>query len=133
MRPSLNLVHLLFSTRDVEGSADSTFARGGAHFVLEPGDEIVIARWSITRIWYPGRSCAVRQVRLCAGPLTDDGRLNLSTLDTLINERTKCVSIVHQSNILGTINDVVVIGEHAGPRQEPVRGGRMSVDSAYAC
>ncbi len=38
--------------------------------------------------------------------ITDDGRLDLSELDTLINERTRFVSYVHQSNILGTQNPV---------------------------
>ncbi len=36
--------------------------------------------------------------------ITDDGRLDLSDLDTVINERTKIVAYVHMSNILGTIN-----------------------------
>ena len=42
-------------------------------------------------------------------PLTDDGRLDLTELDALLNERTKVVSFVHMSNILGTINPVDVI------------------------
>ena len=37
---------------------------------------------------------------------TDDGRLDESGLDDLVNERTKLVSVVHMSNTLGTINDV---------------------------
>src|SRR3712207_164300 len=36
--------------------------------------------------------------------LTDDGRLDLSDLTTVVNERTKLVAVTHQSNILGTIN-----------------------------
>jgi cysteine desulfurase/selenocysteine lyase len=36
--------------------------------------------------------------------ITDEGRLDESTVDTLINERTKLVSIVLVSNILGTAN-----------------------------
>jgi cysteine desulfurase/selenocysteine lyase len=38
--------------------------------------------------------------------VTDDGRLDESNLDELVNERTKLVSVVHMSNVLGTINDV---------------------------
>jgi cysteine desulfurase/selenocysteine lyase len=41
--------------------------------------------------------------------VTDEGRLDESTLDELINERTRLVSLVHMSNILGTINDVSAI------------------------
>jgi cysteine desulfurase/selenocysteine lyase len=36
--------------------------------------------------------------------VNDGGRLDESSLDELINERTKIVSYVHMSNILGTIN-----------------------------
>src|SRR3712207_8705865 len=36
--------------------------------------------------------------------LTDDGRLDLSDLATVVNERTKLVAVTQQSNILGTIN-----------------------------
>ena len=36
--------------------------------------------------------------------VTDEGRLDESDLDALVNERTKIVSYVHMSNILGTVN-----------------------------
>jgi cysteine desulfurase/selenocysteine lyase len=39
-------------------------------------------------------------------PLTDEGRLDLSDLDAYLNERTRVVSFVHQSNILGTVNPI---------------------------
>jgi cysteine desulfurase/selenocysteine lyase len=42
-------------------------------------------------------------------PLADDGRLDLTDLDGLLNARTKVVSFVHQSNILGTVNPVAQI------------------------
>ena len=38
--------------------------------------------------------------------VTDDGRLDLSDIDELINERTKVVALAHQSNVLGTVNPV---------------------------
>ena len=41
--------------------------------------------------------------------LTDDGRLDLSELDEVVGERTRVVSFVHQSNILGTLNPVAPI------------------------
>jgi len=37
-------------------------------------------------------------------PITEHGRLDESNVDTLINERTKIVSLVHTSNVLGTVN-----------------------------
>ena len=41
--------------------------------------------------------------------LTDEGRLDLSELDTLVNERTKVLAFVHVSNLLGTENPVDVL------------------------
>jgi cysteine desulfurase/selenocysteine lyase len=41
--------------------------------------------------------------------LTDDGRLDLSDLGTVVNERTKLVAVTQQSNILGTINPIAPI------------------------
>ncbi len=38
--------------------------------------------------------------------VTEDGRLDLSGLDELVTERTRLVSVVHMSNILGTVNPV---------------------------
>ena len=49
--------------------------------------------------------------------LTDDGRLDLSDIDELINERTKVVSLTWVSNMLGTVNP-------AGPRGRRDRGHR---------
>ncbi|MDQ1249180.1 MAG: cysteine desulfurase / selenocysteine lyase, partial [Actinomycetota bacterium] len=46
-------------------------------------------------------------------PLSEDGRLDLSDLGDLLNPRTKVVSVVHQSNILGTLNPVRFIAARA--------------------
>ena len=45
--------------------------------------------------------------------LTDEGRLDLSDIDALINERTKVVSLTWVSNMLGTINPVAEIAARA--------------------
>jgi cysteine desulfurase/selenocysteine lyase len=45
--------------------------------------------------------------------LTDDGRLDLSTIDQVITEKTKVVSFVLVSNILGTINHAEAIVRRA--------------------
>ncbi|MBM7795374.1 aminotransferase class V-fold PLP-dependent enzyme [Pseudoglutamicibacter cumminsii] len=46
-------------------------------------------------------------------PLTDDFQLDLTELDTLLNERTKVVAFTHQSNVTGTINPVDTLVEAA--------------------
>jgi cysteine desulfurase/selenocysteine lyase len=43
--------------------------------------------------------------------VTDDGRLDLSNIDELINARTKIVALTHQSNVLGTINPLEALVE----------------------
>jgi cysteine desulfurase / selenocysteine lyase len=45
--------------------------------------------------------------------LTDEGRLDLSNIDELITERTKVVSLVWVSNMLGTVNPVAEIARRA--------------------
>ncbi len=45
--------------------------------------------------------------------LTDDGLLDLSTIDSLINERTKVVALTWVSNMLGTVNPVAEIARRA--------------------
>ncbi|MFF7243698.1 cysteine desulfurase [Embleya sp. NPDC008237] len=45
--------------------------------------------------------------------LTDEGRLDLSNIEQVITEETKVVSVVHTSNILGTVNDLEPIVRRA--------------------
>ncbi|WP_031480633.1 cysteine desulfurase [Streptomyces bicolor] len=46
-------------------------------------------------------------------PLTDEGRLDLTSIDDLITEDTAVVALTHQSNVLGTVNPVELIAERA--------------------
>jgi cysteine desulfurase/selenocysteine lyase len=45
--------------------------------------------------------------------VTDEGRLDLSNIDELINERTKVVAVVHVSNVLGTVNPIARLAARA--------------------
>lgn len=111
---SLNLVSYSFLNATLKTARGQELPPGAEHFVLEPGDEIVITQMEHHANLVPWQElCDKTGATLRWIPLTDDGRLDLATLDSLINERTKCVSLVHQSNILGTINDVAEIGRHA--------------------
>ena len=53
-------------------------------------------------------------------PITDDGRLKLSTLNSQLSTKTKLVSIAHVSNVLGTINPVEEIIKIAHTHGIPV-------------
>src|SRR5258705_1023273 len=81
-----------------------------SRFRLGPGDEIVITEMEHHSNIVPWQLLAQRTgATLRWLGITDEGRLDLSRLDELVNERTKLVSVVHYSNILGTINPVDVI------------------------
>lgn len=74
---------------------------------LGPGDEIVISEMEHHSNIVPWQLlCERTGATLRWFGVTDDGRLDESALDDLVTERTKLVSVVHMSNILGTINDV---------------------------
>lgn len=74
---------------------------------LKPGDEVLITEmehhsnivpWQILR---DELGFTLRYI-----PITDEGLLDLSQLDTLINANTRLVSFIHVSNVLGTVNPV---------------------------
>jgi cysteine desulfurase/selenocysteine lyase len=83
------------------------FQNGSGRFHVGPGDEIVISEMEHHSNIVPWQLLAQRTgATLRWFSVTDEGRLDLSNLDELVNERTKIVSIAHQSNVLGTVNSV---------------------------
>jgi len=74
-------------------------------FRLGPGDEVVISEMEHHSNLVPWQLvCERTGATLKWFGITDQGRLDESDLDGLITERTKIVSLVHYSNVLGTIN-----------------------------
>ena len=69
------------------------------------GDEVVITEMEHHSNIVPWQlMCDRTHATLRWFGVTDEGRLDLSNLDTLITERTKVVSLTWVSNMLGTIN-----------------------------
>lgn len=74
------------------------------------GDEVVITEMEHHSNIVPWQQLTQRTgATLRWFGLTDEGRLDLDDIDTLITERTKVVSVTWVSNTLGTINPVDVI------------------------
>jgi cysteine desulfurase/selenocysteine lyase len=95
---------------------------------LSAGDEIVITEMEHHSDIVPWQLlCQRTGAQLRWFGVTQDGRLDLSQADELINERTRVVAVTHQSNVLGTINPV---GELAA-RAHAV-GALMLVDAAQS-
>jgi cysteine desulfurase / selenocysteine lyase len=96
---AINLVAYAFSNASLAGGT------GDPRFRLGPGDEIVISEMEHHSNIVPWQLlCERTGATLRWFGVTDQGRLDESTLDSLVTERTKLVSIVHMSNILGTVN-----------------------------
>ena len=52
-------------------------------------------------------------------PLNDDGTLDLDDPDQYFNNKTKFVAVIHQSNVLGTINpikEIIKMAHHVGAK-----------------
>ncbi len=111
---SLNLISYSFLNATQLAARAESVDPGLARFVLVEGDEIVVTEMEHHANLVPWQElCAKTGAVLRWIGLTDEGRLDLSDLDSVINERTKVVSFTHQSNLLGTINPVAPIVERA--------------------
>ncbi len=88
-------------------------ARGLEH-TLREGDEILLTEMEHHSHPVPWIMLARRTgVVLKHIPITDDGFLDLGKIPELIGPRTRIVSLVHVSNVLGTINPVADVAEAA--------------------
>ena len=88
---------------------------GPTRFRLGPGDEIVITEMEHHSNIVPWQLlCERTGATLRWFNVTGwDGQLDLPAAGELINERTKLVALVHQSNVLGTVNPVREIADRA--------------------
>ena len=85
------------------------------------GDEIIISTMEHHSNIVPWQIlCQEKGANLRVIPINDAGELLLDEYEKLITPRTKLVSIVHQSNALGTINPAKEIVEIAHGRGVPV-------------
>jgi cysteine desulfurase/selenocysteine lyase len=111
---ALNLVAYSFSNAGAAGAMDGVDPALAARFALGVGDEIVITEMEHHSNLVPWQELARRTgATLRWIGVTDDGRLNLGDLDTVITDRTKVVAFTHVSNVLGTVNPVAAIVERA--------------------
>ena len=74
---------------------------------MQAGDEVIVTEmehhsnivsWQLQAM---KRGIVVKHI-----PITDDGRLELSTFNSQLSTKTKLVSVAHVSNVLGTVNPV---------------------------
>jgi cysteine desulfurase/selenocysteine lyase len=89
-------------------------AEPGNQFHLKAGDSIVVTEMEHHANLIPWQQLAARTgATLKWFSVTPEGRLDLSQINTVINESTKVVALTHQSNVLGTINPLEDITRRA--------------------
>ncbi len=89
--------------------------------MMKEGDEVLVSDMEHHSNIVPWQLQAQRRgIVVRHLPITDDGRLDLSQLPTLLTERTRLVSITHVSNVLGTVNPIADIIRQAHERGIPV-------------
>jgi cysteine desulfurase/selenocysteine lyase len=102
-------------------------AYGLAH-TIEAGDEIIITQMEHHSNIVPWHFLRERRgAVLKFAPVNEDGSLDLAAFKALLSARTKIVSVVHMSNVLGTVNPVSEITTWA-----KAAGAVMIVDGTQA-
>jgi cysteine desulfurase/selenocysteine lyase len=92
----------------------NVLGNAGGDLGVGPGDEVLITEMEHHSNIVPWQLlCERTGATLRWLRITDDGRLDLDDLDSVLTERTRIVSFVHMSNILGTINPVETIVRRA--------------------
>jgi cysteine desulfurase/selenocysteine lyase len=88
----------------------NAFMWAAGDLAIGPGDEVVITEMEHHSNIVPWQLLSERKgATLRWFGLTDEGRLDMSALDELINERTRIVSVAWVSNVLGTVNPLEAI------------------------
>lgn len=101
--------------------AINLFAHAWGRKRLAPGDQILLSELEHHSNLVPWQLLAeATGSALAFIPISDDGRLRLDCLETLLSPRTKLISITHMSNVLGTITPIETIIEQAHRRNIPV-------------
>ena len=107
-------------TRGTTESINLVAACFGEQFMHE-GDEVIVSVMEHHSNIVPWQLLASRKgIKLRVIPMTDKGELELEAYEQLFNEHTRIVSVVHVSNVLGTVNPVQRIIQIAHAHGVPV-------------
>ena len=95
---------------------------------VQPGDEILISAMEHHSNIVPWQLlCERKKAHLKIIPLLENGELDLDAYEKLLSPKTKLVSFVHISNVLGIVNPLKKIIEAAH-----LRGAKVFVDGAQS-
>lgn len=109
---SINLLAYAFTNASAKAAHGKW--QGNPAFVLDASKNIVVTEMEHHANLVPWQELADKtgaQLRWIG--VSDDGRLNLTDLGTVIDSNTSIVTFTHQSNLLGTINPVETVAAAA--------------------
>ncbi len=107
-------------TRGTTESINLVASAWGEKFVGQ-GDEIIVTEMEHHSNLIPWQLLAEKVgAKLRYIPFTEDGTLDTSLFETLLNKQTKIVALTHMSNVFGTINPIKKIVRLAHDRGIPV-------------
>ncbi|MBX2844421.1 MAG: cysteine desulfurase [Flammeovirgaceae bacterium] len=88
---------------------------------IKEGDEVIISTMEHHSNIVPWQMiCEEKGAKVKVMPINDDGEIIFEEFQKLITPKTKLISVVHVSNVLGTINEVEKIIEEAHKYNIPV-------------
>ncbi|MDG5800453.1 cysteine desulfurase [Marinilabiliaceae bacterium ANBcel2] len=112
--------HELIFTRGTTESINLVASSFGDAFLKE-GDEVIISEMEHHSNIVPWQMLRARKgITLRVIPLLDDGTLDMDIFSSLINERTRFISVTHVSNVTGIVNPVEDIVKEARKYSIPV-------------
>lgn len=101
--------------------AINTVAASLSQFYFQPGDEILLTEMEHHANIVSWQIHAVpKGVTIKVIPVLDNGELDLRAFEALLTDKVKLVSLIHISNVLGTVNPVEFIIEKAHQKNIPV-------------
>lgn len=87
-------------------------AKAWAEHNLQAGDEIIVSELEHNANFLPWQQLALRnELQLTIVPVTQRGVVDVQTLRDAVSSKTKLVAITHQSNVLGTTNDIAALAD----------------------
>ena len=111
---AINLVSYAFLNATLKSQHGKDLPSGSGKFILVDGDEIVVTEMEHHANLVPWQElCDKTGATLKWIGLTEDGRLDPKSIQEVIGSRTRIVAFTHQSNLLGTINDVAAVVSRA--------------------
>jgi cysteine desulfurase/selenocysteine lyase len=108
---SLNLLSYSFLNATMKAKHGSVVDK---RMILNPGDEMLVSELEHHANLVPWQELCLKTGAVLKWiPITDQGLLDYSKIESLISPKTKVVSISHMSNVLGSITDIDLVGKAA--------------------